>query len=97
MRFVKWFHLLFLLSLALGLFCGELGESVRLADDVSNDLVVSAAPSSKCVEMAQPDVISRQGIMVFEESTRGPAVIPSTALAIPSAQDLLRLLSIQRR
>jgi hypothetical protein len=98
MRFVRRFQLLFLLSLTLGLFCGELVESLRLADDVSNDFVeVSAAPISNGAEMAQWDLCCRRGFTVFDESIRSLAVIPSTALAILSAQDLLRLLSIQRK
>ena len=98
MRFVRRFQLLFLLSLTLGLFCGELVESFRLADDVSNDFVeVSAAPISKGAETAQRDLRSRRGVTVFDESIRSLAVIPSTALVISSAQDLLRLLSIQRK
>ena len=98
MRFVKRFHLLFLLSLALVIFCAELSESVRLADDVSDDLVeVSAAPVPKSADMAQRDVISRRGIPVVEESGRSLDLISSTALAVSSAQDLLRMLSIQRK
>lgn len=98
MRFVRRFQLLFLLSLTLGLFCGELVESLRLADDVSNDFVeVSAAPIAKGAEMAQWDLCCRRGFTVFDESIRSLAVIPSTAFAILSAQDLLRLLSIQRK
>jgi hypothetical protein len=98
MRFVRQFQLLFLLLLTLGLFCGELGESLRLADDVSNDFVeVSVATISTGAEMAKWDLSSRRGVTVFEESIRSLAVIPSTALAISSAQDLLRFLSIQRK
>lgn len=100
MQFVQRFDFLVLLSLAL--FCGELSESARLVDDVSNDLVqVSAARVSNSAEtnwrIYRRDGISRQACRVFEEPVRGLAVIPSTPLAISSAQDLLRLLSIQRK
>jgi len=98
MRFIRRFQLLFLLSLTLGVFCGELVESVRLADDVSNDFVqVSVAPVAESAAVAQRDVISSRDIKAFRESIRGFAVIPSTALAISSGQDLLKFLSIQRK
>jgi hypothetical protein len=99
MRFVSQLHLFILLS-ALCLFCGELSESVRLADDVSNDLVQLSPAStaiSKGAKIAERDVISRREITVFRDSVRSLLVIPSTALAIPCAQDLLRLLSVQRK
>ena len=102
MRFVQRFDFLFLLSLALALFCGELSESARLVDDVSNDFVqVSAGRVSNSAEtdwrIYRRDGISRQACRVFEEPVRGLSVIPSKQLAISSAQDLLRLLSIQRK
>jgi hypothetical protein len=96
MRFFKRFHLVFFLSLALGLFCGELSESIRLADDVSNDLVeVLPAAISTCAETGLWDVNSRQGISVLKESARSHSIIPFAARAILPAQDLLRLFSIQ--
>jgi len=98
MRFGKELRFLFLLSLTLGLFCGELGESFRLADDASNDLVqVSTASIHKCAEIASRDLISQRSITVPQELIVNFAVVTSTDAAPSSGPDLLRLLSIQRK
>ena len=96
MRFPKELRLLFFLSLTLGLFGGELGESFRLADDVSNDLVqVSTTLDRKCAENASSDLISVKGIAVAEELILYAFIISSSKPAYFSASDLLRLFSIQ--
>ena len=98
MRFGKELRFLFLLSLTLGLFCSELGETFRLADDVSNDLVqVSNASTYKCAEIASRDVVSQRGVTVAHELILNLAVVTTIAAAPSSDPDLLRLLSIQRK
>ena len=98
MRFVKTLRFLLLLSLTLGLFGGEIGESVRLADDTSNDFVqVSAKPIDNCGEIAPGDFISQGSIVVTEGLVPNFAVIPFAKLVPFSASDLLRLISIQRK
>jgi len=98
MKFVRRFQLLFLLLLTLGVFCDELVELVRLADDVSNDFVqVSIARVAECAEAAQWDETSSRRDAALREFIRGFAIVPSIALAVSSGQDLLRLLSVQRK
>jgi hypothetical protein len=98
MRFVKTLRFLFLLSLTLGLFGGEISESVRLADDTSNDFVqVSAKPIDNCGEIATGDFISQGSTVVAEGLVPNFAVIPFAKLVPFSASDLLRLISIQRK
>jgi len=98
MRFVKTLRFLFLLSLTLGLFGGEISESVRLADDASNDFVqVSAKPTHNCGKIAPGDLISQGSIVVAEGLVPNIAAIPFAKLAPFSASDLLRLISIQRK
>ena len=97
MKFVRRFQLLFLLLLTLGVFSDELVELVRLADDVSNDFVqVSIARVAECAEVAQWDETSSRRGAAPQELIRGFVIVPSTALAVSSGQDLLRLLSVQR-
>jgi hypothetical protein len=89
---VRQLHLLLLLSLTLGLFCGELNESFRLADDTSNDLVeISPGSPSKCAEAA-PAILSKRHPIVVEKFICNLAVITSSG-----PRKLLRLLSIQRK
>jgi hypothetical protein len=98
MRFVKALRFLFLLSLALGLCGGEISESVRLADDTSNDFVqVSAKPIHNCGKIALGDLISQGSIVVAQGLVPNIAVIPFAKPAPFSASDLLRLISIQRK
>jgi len=94
---VRRLHLLLLLSLTLGLFCGELGESFRLADDTSNDLVeISPDSISKCVE-AEPSNLSKRCTIVVEKFICKLAAIPLSGPVTSSPPELLRLLSIQRK
>ena len=82
----------------LGVFCNELVELVRLADDVSNDFVqVSIARVAGSAEAARwNETFGRRGA-ALQEFIRGFAIVPSIVLAVSSEQDLLRLLSVQRK
>jgi hypothetical protein len=98
MRFVKTLRFLLLLSVPLGLFGGEISESVRLADDTSNDFVqVLAKPIHNCGKIALGNLISEGSIVVAEELVPNIAVIPFAKPAPFSASDLLRFISIQRK
>jgi len=99
MQFTKALRFLFLLSLALGVFGGEIGESFHLTDDVSNDFVqVSASQIHKSGEIASARLISHLSLEVAEELVPCLAIIPFATPAIPSSgADLLRLVSIQRK
>jgi hypothetical protein len=84
-------------SLAFGLACSEIPESLSLCDDTSNDFLVSS-PASKIrrVQTARREANPRQ-------DAAATATLPSLPLihwtqpALPSGPKLLRLLSIQRK
>jgi len=98
MRFAKLLRFLFLFSLTLSVFGGELGESCRLADDVSNDFVrVSATPIYKVAEVAPRRLTSQRSIAITEELVPYLAISPFAKPARSSASDLLHLVSIQRK
>jgi len=98
MRFTKKFYLLLLFSLTLGLFCGELPESLSLSDDASNDCVEeSAAPASSGVGIARAHLTSVRSPSLIELLVREPASIPTQQLKTFSGLDLLLLLSTQRK
>jgi hypothetical protein len=100
MRILKTLYLVALFSLSLGLFCGELPESMRLRDDTSNDYVNdSSASATKQLEVTQSATVPAQGqIVAIKESTVEFAIIPDSTEATPakSGQQLLRLLSLRR-
>ena len=80
MRLFNYLRVLLLLLLALGLIGGELGESFRLADDVSNDYVqVSASPAHKCVEIVFQSLISQESVAIAQELPLSFPVLPSSA------------------
>jgi hypothetical protein len=97
MRLAKRFHLLLLLSLSLGLFCGELPELFSLTDDAANDFVagpVTPVMSDDQVEYKGPE----------SAPWKSPAedLLPDTSALHPleptlPGPDLLRSLSIQRK
>ena len=96
MRFGR-FCILLVFSLAFGLFCSEIPESLSLYDDTSNDFLVSGpAPKIGGVRTAQREANPRQ-------DAAPTAALPSLSLihctrpAFPSGPNLLRLLSIQRK
>jgi hypothetical protein len=98
MKFANRFGSLLILLLALGLFGGELGESFRLADDISNDYVqVSASAFHKCVNNAsQADVSQRVSPIAQGLVLSIPVVLFSEPSLYP-VSDLLRLISVQRK
>jgi hypothetical protein len=96
MRFGR-FCILLVFSLACGLFCGEIPESLSLCDDTSNDFFVSgSAPKIERVQTARQEANPRR-------NAAPAATLPSLSLiryarpALPFGPDLLRLLSIQRK
>ena len=98
MRIVKRFYLLYLLCVALLLFCGQLPELFSLIDDVSNDFVEESLVSvSKSVESAPLPRVSQSSFIFEEESNRTAAITPSKRTPSSFSPDLLRLLSIQRK
>jgi len=98
MRLARAIQFLFVLSLGLGLFGGELGESFRLADDVSNDLVqVSPTHMLKCAEVASEELHPQRGITAAAVLIHELGLIPFADPTSPSVSDLLSLTCIQRK
>jgi hypothetical protein len=98
MRLVKAIQFLSLLLLMAALFGGEVVESACFVNDVSNDYIQApASPAHQFAKKAPVDVASQSSVNVAEEVTPEAAVIPSVEPSRPSASDLLRLLSIQRK
>ena len=98
MRILKAIYLTALFTLATGLFCGELPESLRLDDDTTNDYVAnsnsSIARESEAVRGETPaEKVATAGISQIElnSGNRSP-LAPATA----SGKELLPLLSIRR-
>jgi len=96
MRFGR-FCILLVFSLAFGLFCSEIPESLSLNEDTSNDFLVSVpTPKIGRVQTARREANTRQ-------DAAPTATLPSLSLiqytqpALSSGPDLLRLLSIQRK
>jgi hypothetical protein len=96
MRFGR-FCILLVFSLAFGLICSEIPESLSLYDDTSNDFLVSGpAPKIGRAQTARREANPRQ-------DAASTATLPSLPLihctqpALPSGPNLLRLLSIQRK
>ena len=97
MRLVRALQILFLLSLAVALFGGEVAESACFVNDVSNDYI--QAPASRAHQFAKTalsNVLSQNNTNVAEELIL-LAVTPPIEPAPSSTSDLLRLLSIQRK
>jgi hypothetical protein len=91
------FCVLLVFSVAFGLICSEIPESLSLYDDTSNDFLVSGpAPKIGRVQTVREESSPRR-------STAQRVTFPSISVscftqpALPSGQDLLRLLSIQRK
>jgi hypothetical protein len=97
MRFLGRFCILLVFSLAFGLICSEIPESVSLSDDTSNDFLVSG-PALKIGRMqtACQEANLRQDAAPTATLPSLP-LIHCTQPALPSGPDLLRLLSIQRK
>ncbi|HTZ48777.1 MAG TPA: hypothetical protein VMH20_14380 [Verrucomicrobiae bacterium] len=97
MRFVRALQFLFLLSLAVALFGGEVVESACFVNDVSNDYIQApASPAHQLAKKAQTP-LRQIGAIGLGELASNFAVISSIKPAPSSASDLLRLLSIQRK
>jgi hypothetical protein len=91
------FCVLLVFSLAFGLICSEIPESLSLYDDTSNDFLVSApAPKIGRVQTARREASPRQDAA---PTATLPSLSPAhcTQPALPSGPNLLRLLSIQRK
>jgi len=96
MRFGR-FCILLVFSLAFGLVCSEIPESLGLYDDTSNDFLVSSpAPKIGRVQTARREVNPRQDAAPTATLPSLP-LIHCTQPALPSGPNLLRLLSIQRK
>jgi len=97
MRFLGRFCILLVFSLAFGLVCSEIPESLGLYDDTSNDFLVSGpAPKIGRVQTARREANSRQDAAPTATLPSLP-LIPCAQPALPSGPNLLRLLSIQRK
>ena len=89
-------RLLLVLSLAVALFGGEVGESARFVDDVSNDYIEApTSPVHKFTKMARTELIYQRSGKVGEVSIL--TLLPSTEPPHSSGPNLLRLISIQRK
>ncbi len=96
MRFGKLCVLL-VLSLAFGLACSEIPESLNLCDDTSNDFFASdSAPKIGRVQTARREANPRQDAAPTATVPSLPPVHCARP-ALPSGPTLLRLLSIQRK
>ena len=97
MRLAKRFHVLLLLSLSLGVFCGELPELFSLTDDAANDFIegpVTRVVIDDQVECKSP--VSAQWKSPTEELLPKPSAIHPLEPMLESGRDLLRSLFIQR-
>jgi len=98
MGLVKSLYVLFVLSLSLGLCCGELPESFSLNDDATNDFVEdSAAPVASEIQEVRKDPEPVLDSSFTEETVPQFPVSPLVEPALASGRDLLRLFSIQRK
>ena len=96
MRSVRVLQFLFVLSLAVALYGGEVVESACFVNDVSNDYIESpASPVRKIAEMPPATVIPQINSKAAEELIWALAVTPSDEPTLFS--DLLRLISVQRK
>ena len=98
MRIFKAIYLAGLFTLAMGLFCGELPESLRLVDDTTNDYVTdSSASAAKESEFAQEATPAERAAAAGKaQIERTGATATSLAPAPVSGKELLPLLSIRR-
>jgi len=102
MRAVKAIYLAGLFALAMGLFCGELPESIRLLDDTTNDYVADSSASAaresvRETKFAHEQAASQQRSANRKEQFRQVALTSEPAKpARISGKELLPLLSIRR-
>ena len=107
-RVLKAIYLAGLFTLAMGLFCGELPESLRLVDDTTNDYVADSSASAARENESVRETEFGHKQTGSEESISAPkwrterylsaslAECGSTKRAPISGQELLPLLSIRR-
>src|SRR5438477_1426530 len=105
-RVLKAIYLAALFTLAMGLFCGELPESLRLVDDTSNDYVADSSASAARENEATRKKESPRKEAVCEERIASRIwqaeryVLASASASVEpapiSGQELLPLLSIRR-
>src|SRR5262249_26061483 len=97
MRFLKTIYLVALFSLSMGLFCGELPETLNLRDDTSNDYVTdSSATAAKEAAVDQKEIVSNQRSASEQRQAIAASPTPSAGPAILSGQELLQQFSIRR-
>jgi len=98
MRFRQGLYILALIPLMLALICSEIPESHALSDDVSNDLIVrSPVPAAMVAKIAIDNSLSKlmiAGSRSLILSNQGALFEPARP---SSGEDLLHLLSIQRK
>jgi hypothetical protein len=107
-RVLKAIYLAALFTLAMGLFCGEFPESLRLVDDTTNDYVADSSASAARENDSVRETEFGHKQTVSEESISAPtwrterylsAFLSGLELAEPapiSGQELLPFLSIRR-
>jgi hypothetical protein len=97
MRFLGRFCILLVFSIAFGLICSEIPESLSLYDDTSNDFLVSGpAPKIGRMQTARREANSGQDA-AWTATLPSLRPIHCNQPALPSGPNLLRLLSIQRK
>ena len=102
MRALKAIYLAGLFALAMGLFCGELPESLRLLDDTTNDYVADSSASAaresvRETKFAHEQTASQQRSANRKQQFRQVALASEPAKpARVSGKELLPLLSIRR-
>jgi hypothetical protein len=97
MRILKTFYLTLLFSLAMGLFCGELPETMRLRDDSSNDYVTDSSKSAlREMEIIRAKRAPEQRLAIGKSAVTRIHVTDSAETAPCSGQKLLQLFSVRR-
>ncbi|HLK02836.1 MAG TPA: hypothetical protein VKT53_00245 [Candidatus Acidoferrum sp.] len=90
-------YLSVLFTLAMGLFCGELPESMRLQDDTSNDYVAdSSASATHEMEVVENAHVADKGVAIKAVRTSRSNGEIAAKPVTSSGQELLQLLSIRR-
>ena len=102
MRALKAIYLAGLFALAMGLFCGELPESIRLLDDTTNDYVADSSASAtresvRETKFTREQAASQERSANRKRQFRQVALVtePANAARV-SGKELLPLLSILR-
>jgi hypothetical protein len=102
MRVLKAIYLAGLFTLAMGLFCGELPESIRLLDDTTNDYVADSSASAARESIRETEFTREQAASQVRNAAavqQFRQVVLASEPAKParaSGKELLPLLSIRR-